>query len=76
MPLLPETLFVHHKNADGTTHSICTRCFVTVVTAMRKADLDRAEQSHVCDSWLVAHWKELAERDPFEGRNQEPPRRR
>ena len=67
MSPLSENSFVRRVNANGTTHSICTRCFVTVVTATCEADLDQAELNHVCDSWLVAHWKELAERDPSEG---------
>lgn len=57
-------------------HSVCTRCFVTVAIATREADLDRAEQNHVCDPWLVDHWKEMAARDPSDGWDQKPPRRR
>ncbi|MGH9589679.1 MAG: hypothetical protein ACRD25_04755 [Terracidiphilus sp.] len=56
-------------------HSVCTRCFVTVAAATREADLDRAEMNHVCDPWLVEHWKELASRDPSDGWDQKPPRR-
>lgn len=56
-------------------HSICTRCFVTVATATREAELDRAEKKHVCDPRLVAHWKEVAARDPSDGWDQKPPRR-
>ena len=41
-------------------HSICTRCFRTVALDSGEVDLDNAEQNHVCDPWLVAHWKELA----------------
>ena len=70
---LDETAFVHLILANGTTDSICTRCFVTVATAMRETDLNRAEQNHACDSWLVTHWKELAEHDPSEGWDQKPP---
>ena len=76
MSPLSEISFVRRINANGTTHSICTRCFVTVVTATREADMGRAERNHTCDPWLVEHWKELADRDPSDGWNQKPPRRR
>lgn len=70
-----ETTFVRRQNANGSTHSICTCCFITVATATRQADLDQAEQRHICDPWLVAHWKELASRSPSDGWDQKPPRR-
>ena len=72
---LSEISFVRRISADGTTHSICIRCFVTIVIATRESDLDRAEQNHACDPRIVAHWKELADRDPSDGWNQKPPRR-
>ena len=63
---LDETTFVHLILPNGTTDSICSCCFVTIATATRESDLDRDELNHACDSWLIAHWKELAERDPSE----------
>lgn len=42
--------FVRRCNQDGTTDSICTKCFVTVATATWEADLASAEQRHKCDS--------------------------
>ena len=73
---LDERPFARLVIANRTTHSICTCCFVTVATATRESDLNRAERNHACDPRLVAHWKELAARDPSEGWNQRPPRHR
>jgi hypothetical protein len=67
------TRFVRRANKNGTTDSICTRCFVTVATGTWEADLDRAERSHVCNPQLVDHWKEMAERNPADGWDQKPP---
>jgi hypothetical protein len=41
--------FSRRANADGTTSSICPRCYVTVGAATRAADLDHAERAHHCD---------------------------
>jgi len=41
--------FTHRFNSgDGTVDSICHRCFRTVATATREADLQTAEQKHAC----------------------------
>lgn len=72
---LDETPFVRRVSANGTIHSICTQCFLTVALGTREADLDEGERRHVCDTWLLAHWKELASREPADGWDQKPPRR-
>jgi hypothetical protein len=53
--LVPE--FVHRSNPNGTTDSICTKCFLTVATAKWEANLDSAEQTHKCESWRVERFK-------------------
>jgi hypothetical protein len=62
--------FTHRKNQDGTTDSICRRCFVTVVTASREEDLDRAEHTHCCDAKVFDRWNDMIER------GKRPPRQR
>ena len=41
--------FPHRSNGNGTTSSICPRCYVTVATSRWEADLERAEEAHICD---------------------------
>lgn len=67
-----QTPFVRRANANGTTDSICTRCFVTVATATWEADLDHAERRHVCDSSLLERWKDMAAHEPSEGGHHKP----
>jgi hypothetical protein len=40
--------FFHRSKEDGTFDSICMKCFRTVDTAKRDADLADKEQTHVC----------------------------
>ena len=48
--MLPDgPLFVHRDNADGTTATFCRRCYMTVASSQREADLERAERYHKCD---------------------------
>jgi hypothetical protein len=49
MPLTLQPTFVHCDNADGTTDSFCKQCLVAVARRVWEADLDIAEQEHVCD---------------------------
>lgn len=55
--------YTHRENQDGTTDSVCRRCFATVVTASREEDLDRAEQSHCCDPKVFDYWNDMIERE-------------
>ena len=69
-PLMPlfKPRFVRRANANGTTDSICCKCFMTVATARKELELDWPEGSHVCDPVLLKHWSELAagkRRDDF-----------
>lgn len=58
----PPTAYTHRRNSDGTTDSICRRCFATVVTASREEDVDHAEHSHCCDPKVFDHWNDMIER--------------
>ena len=49
--------FTRRANGDGTIDSICRNCFITVATAQREADLDRAEHTHHCDQALLEHYQ-------------------
>ena len=51
--------FARRLHDDATIDSICPRCFVTVGHCLQEADLERAEQSHVCNSWRVEHYRGL-----------------
>lgn len=71
--------FSHRPNPDGTTDSICKKCFLTVVNARWEADLDRAEQNHSCDPKELEYWKELGSKDrevPLPIHRESPPPRR
>lgn len=46
--------FPHRMNNDGTTDSICPKCFTTVGCSTWEADLDRMEAAHICDPARVA----------------------
>jgi len=46
MPFL--TKFPHRLNSDGTFDSICRSCFRTIATAYQEADLEKAENAHMC----------------------------
>src|ERR1019366_8349759 len=47
-------------NDDATIDSICPRCFVIVGHCLQEADFEKAEQSHVCNSWRVEHYRGLS----------------
>jgi hypothetical protein len=51
--------FARRLNDDATINSICPRCFVIVGHRLQEADLERAEQSHVCYSWRAEHYRDL-----------------
>jgi hypothetical protein len=54
--------YARRHNPDGTTDSICKNCLVTIVTAWREIDLNRAEHSHTCDPNVLNYWKDMMER--------------
>jgi hypothetical protein len=51
--------FIHRLNDDGTVDSICCDCFVTVVTAISKSDLEQEERKHTCDPILKERYKKV-----------------
>jgi hypothetical protein len=54
-PPLPR--LAHCDNHDGSVDSICTIFFVTVATSQWEADLDKAEQDHVCNPAMQARFE-------------------
>ena len=52
--------FARRLNDDATIDSICPRCFVIVGHRLQEADFEKAEQSHVCNSWRVEHYRGLS----------------
>jgi hypothetical protein len=56
-----DDFFLHRPNSDGTSDSICKRCFKTVCTSVWEAKLTLEEKRHVCDPEVVARWKKNLE---------------
>ena len=52
--------FFHRRNKNGTIDSICTRCFVTVGTALKESELAEMEQSHTCDPYWLLRWQQIS----------------
>jgi len=61
--MLPVTSVAYgrRRNLDGTTDSICRKCFVTVATARQETDLHCAEHSHTCDPNVLEYWNRAME---------------
>ena len=59
-PFKERCSFPHRLNDDATIDSICPRCFVTVGHGLQEADVERTEHNHVCNPWLVEHYRELS----------------
>jgi hypothetical protein len=52
--------FAYRSNDDGTFRSICSRCLQTIAQSAREADLQNAEDSHVCDPSTVERYRRLS----------------
>ena len=59
--------FVRRVNHDGTTDSICRHCFATVCTSIWETELERAEQSHLCDPNALDRWTRMQPPKPRRG---------
>ena len=53
-------LFARRSNDNAIIESICKRCFATVGPCLQEADLERAEQNHVCDPSRVKYYRDLS----------------
>ena len=51
------TIFRHRHNRDDTWDSICTKCYLTVETALLEEDLAGAERSHDCAELLATKYR-------------------
>jgi hypothetical protein len=49
-PQVKHVKYPHRYNPDGTTDSICPRCFMTIGTSIWESELEEMEASHVCDA--------------------------
>jgi hypothetical protein len=56
--------FPHRTNPDRTIDLICPRCFVTVGTSKREADLKRMEAAHICEPWRLRLYESVRKRQP------------
>lgn len=61
MNVLARISFTRRPVPDGSFASFCNKCFDTVAVSGKEAELDAAEQAHVCDPWKLKYWKSLAE---------------
>jgi hypothetical protein len=68
----PQLDFVRRANPDGTTDSICEKCFVIVATATCEADLDSSNRNHKCDPSKLEYLKKIVERFDAVGESTEP----
>jgi hypothetical protein len=59
--------FTHRLNDDGTIDSICRECFTTVATAKSGSALEREEQRHRCDAFLLKRYKKVQGSENFPG---------
>jgi hypothetical protein len=53
-------LFAYRCNDGGTFRSICSCCLQTIAQSAREADLQDAEDSHVCNPAMVEHYRGLS----------------
>lgn len=51
--------FTHRPVPGGDTVSFCNQCFETIATSHWEAELDRAEQRHVCNPYTLDYWEKL-----------------
>ena len=56
--LFAQPKFPHRMNRDGTIDSICPRCYATIATSTREADLERIEAAHVCNPSRLSYFDE------------------
>jgi hypothetical protein len=49
------TGFTRRPIPDGTTASFCNKCLDTLAVSYWEAELDRAEQAHICDPRLLEY---------------------
>lgn len=67
----PQPDFVRRANPNGTTDSVCEKCFVIVATATCEAHFDSAERSHKCDPSRLEYLKKIMERFDAVGKSTE-----
>jgi hypothetical protein len=46
---MPEPVFTHRQNADGSFDSICSRCLEIAASAQQEGQLSSLELMHICD---------------------------
>jgi hypothetical protein len=61
MDVFARLSFTRRPVPDGTFASFCNKCLDTVAVSGKDAELDAAEQAHLCDPWKLKYWKSLAE---------------
>lgn len=56
-----QSAFAHRQNRDESWDLICSRCYMTIATAMIEADLVVAESAHECKGYTQLPFKPLGE---------------
>jgi uncharacterized protein YbcV (DUF1398 family) len=62
MESISTSQFARRANRNGTFDSFCRECFATIGITQWKADIEKAEQEHVCDPARLAQVKRLTEK--------------
>jgi hypothetical protein len=71
--MLAETEYPHRRNSDGTWDSICKHRFLTIAHCKTEGELAEGENTHLCDSALLADRGLLSEWDALQGTKRVPP---
>jgi hypothetical protein len=69
MAALPQPLFHHRHNLDGTFESVCLGCFTTFSIRADETALETAEREHECPAKEIpAYWVrgKLTKDDPYQ----------
>ena len=65
--------FPHRSNNDGTIHSTCPHCLITVGTSTWEAELEQMEAKHVCSPERLRHFPIEGQKKPPKIENWTPP---
>jgi hypothetical protein len=56
--VIPIPRFVHRTNIDGMLVSFCSHCYCSIAISRDTAELERAEQEHICDPATLEHFNQ------------------
>jgi hypothetical protein len=63
--------FLHRANSDGTYDSVCLVCAVAAVRAAKcESELDKADEDHRCEPWMLEPFCSAREREALKPEKQ------